>query len=225
MAGDGAKKSSGERKRSNQMKGWRRNGCSGGKMARYRRAHFLCRPFVMYSWEWRGGRMDGGAEGSNAGRGGSSGGGWGVMNSWPIPSRMPSNLCYKEGHPSSRQAAALYTTARTRKHAARMPDSRSQKKKKRAQWSQPGAPVRHPQNSITPSSVEGCSATPLLGAGRCCLFCLFIHQGLFLGSIFYFLKECVFLFFFLHCIVFIEMSLLPGSETTPWSFIDDLDCF
>lgn len=39
--------------------------------------------------------------------------GWGVMNSWPIPSRMPSNLCYKEGHPSRRQAAALYTTAQT----------------------------------------------------------------------------------------------------------------
>lgn len=75
-----------------------------------------------------GGRMDGGAEGSNTGRGGSGGGGWGVMNSWPIPSRMPSNLCYKEGHPSSRQAVALYTTAWTRKHTARMPDSHSPKK-------------------------------------------------------------------------------------------------
>ncbi len=39
--------------------------------------------------------------------------GWGVMNSWPIPSRMPSNLCYKEGHPSHRQAAVLYTDAQT----------------------------------------------------------------------------------------------------------------
>lgn len=75
-----------------------------------------------------GGRMDGGAESSNAGQSSSSGGGWGVMNSWPIPSRMASNLCYKEGHPSSRQAAALYTTARTRKHTTRMPDSHSQKK-------------------------------------------------------------------------------------------------
>lgn len=109
--------------------------------------------------------MDGGAEGSGAGWGGRGGGGGGrgVMNSWPIPSRMPSNLCYKEGHPSSGQAAALYTAARTRKHAARMPDSHSHK---RAQWSQPGAPVHHPENSITPSSVEGCSATPLLGAGK-----------------------------------------------------------
>lgn len=39
--------------------------------------------------------------------------GWGVMNSWPIPSRMPSNLCYKEEHPSHRQAAVLYKTAPT----------------------------------------------------------------------------------------------------------------
>lgn len=39
--------------------------------------------------------------------------GCGVMNSWPIPSRMPSNLCYKEGHPSRRQAAVLYTIAQT----------------------------------------------------------------------------------------------------------------
>lgn len=46
---------------------------------------------------------------------------------------------------------------------ARMPDSHSHK---RAPWSQPGAPVHHPENSITPSSVEGCSATPLLGAGK-----------------------------------------------------------
>lgn len=38
--------------------------------------------------------------------------GWGVMNSWPIPSRMPSNLCYKEGHPSRRHAV-LYTNAQT----------------------------------------------------------------------------------------------------------------
>lgn len=60
-----------------------------------------------------GGRMDGGAEGSGAGR--CRGGGRGVMNSWPIPSRMPSNLCYKEGHPSSGQAAPLYTATRTRK--------------------------------------------------------------------------------------------------------------
>lgn len=42
------------------------------------------------------------------------------MNSWPIPSRMPSNLCYKEGHPSHRQAAVLYTTAQTQKHTAHM---------------------------------------------------------------------------------------------------------
>lgn len=42
------------------------------------------------------------------------GGRGGVMNSWPIPSRMPSNLCYKKGHPSSGQASELYTAARTR---------------------------------------------------------------------------------------------------------------
>lgn len=39
-------------------------------MARYRTAHFLCRPFVMYSWNGKG-RMDRGAEGSNIGEGGS----------------------------------------------------------------------------------------------------------------------------------------------------------
>lgn len=37
----------------------------------------------------------------------------GVMHSWPIPSRMPSDLCYKAGHPSCRQTAALYTNAQT----------------------------------------------------------------------------------------------------------------
>lgn len=170
MAKEKKKKMKGSRgrKRSNQMKGWRRNGCGAGKMARYRRAHFLCRPIRHAAAGNGGGRMDGGAGGSGVGWGGrggrgGGGGGRGVMNSWPIPSRMPSNLCYKEGHPSSGQAAALYTAARTRKHAARMPDSHSHK---RAQWSQPGAPVHHPENSITPSSVEGCSATPLLGAGK-----------------------------------------------------------
>lgn len=35
-------------------------------MGRYLRAHFLCRPFVMYNCN-RKGRMDGGAEGSNGG--------------------------------------------------------------------------------------------------------------------------------------------------------------
>lgn len=46
MAKEKKKKMKGSRgrKRSNQMKGWRRNGCGAGKMARYRRAHFLCRP-------------------------------------------------------------------------------------------------------------------------------------------------------------------------------------
>lgn len=40
-------------------------------MARYRRAHFLCRPFVMYSWNGKG-RMNGGAEGSDEGEAGES---------------------------------------------------------------------------------------------------------------------------------------------------------
>lgn len=31
----------------------------GEKMARYRRAHFMCRPFVMYSWNGKG-RINGG---------------------------------------------------------------------------------------------------------------------------------------------------------------------
>lgn len=83
------------------------------KMARYRRTHFLCRPFVMGSWNGKG-RMDGGAEGGGGGEVEEVEGEWrgrGVMNTWPVPSRMPSNLCYKEGHPSHGQAAALYTTA------------------------------------------------------------------------------------------------------------------
>lgn len=204
------KKDSRGRKRSNQMKGWRRNGCGAGKMARYRRAHFLCRPIRHAAAGNGGGRMDGGAGGSGAGWGGRGGGGGGrgVMNSWPIPSRMPSNLCYKEGHPSSGQAAALYTAARTRKHAARMPDSHSHK---RAQWSQPGAPVHHPENSITPSSVEGCSATPLLGAGKgavahCCspIWEFFLFFVFFSGQGFCTYRSVVFLVFALsfsmhHC--------------------------
>lgn len=97
-------------------------------MARYRRAHFLCRPFVMYGWNGKG-RMDGGAGVAMEERW-ERGRGWGVMNSWPIPSRMPSNLCHKEGHPSHRQAAVLYTTAPTWKHKAHMPDSHSQRAQK-----------------------------------------------------------------------------------------------
>ncbi len=62
--------------------------------------------------------------------------GWGVMNSWPISSRMPSNLCYKEGHPSHRQAEVLYTTKPTQKHTAHMLSLHSQS----AQWSQPRLP-------------------------------------------------------------------------------------
>lgn len=92
--------------------------------------------------------------------------GWGVMNSWPIPSRMPSNLCYKEGHPSRRQAAVLYTNAQTLKHTAHMLGSHSQ----RAQWSQPGATVHHPANSITTWGVESCSTAKFLKCRNVLLF-------------------------------------------------------
>lgn len=67
--------------------------------------------------------MDGGAKKERPERGA----GWRVMNSWPVPSRMPSNLCYKKGHPSCRQAAVLYTNARAQKHSARMLGSLSLK--------------------------------------------------------------------------------------------------
>lgn len=81
-------------------------------IAKYWRVHILWRPFVTYSWIG-GGRMDGGVGRSKEGEAG-------VMNSWPIPSRMPSNLCYKKEHPSNRQATVLYTNAQALKHIPRL---------------------------------------------------------------------------------------------------------
>lgn len=69
----------------------------------------------MCSWNRRE-RIDGGVKWGNGGEAG-------VMNSWPIPSRMPSNLCYKKGHPSHWQAKVLYTNARVLKHTAHTPGS------------------------------------------------------------------------------------------------------
>jgi len=99
----------------------------------------------MYSWNRRG-RMDGGVAWGTEGEAG-------VMNSWPIPSRMPSNLCYKKGHPSHRQAAVLHTNAQAQKHTVHMLGSYPQ----RAQWSQPEATVHHQADCIVLLTAEGCS--------------------------------------------------------------------
>lgn len=154
MDGWGWQKRGRERKRSNQMKGWR-NGCSGGKMARYRRAHFLCRPLVMYSWNGKG-RMDGGAEGSNVGEGGSGveAGEW-----WTVGLSHQGCLLTcatkRDIHHTGRRQ--YFTQLHRRRNT---PLTCWAHTHKRAQWSQPGATVHHPENSIKPSSVERCSTGP-----------------------------------------------------------------
>ena len=57
------------RKKKKQSDERMKKACGRGKMARYQRAHFLWRPFVMCSWNGKG-RMNGGAEGSNEGEAG-----------------------------------------------------------------------------------------------------------------------------------------------------------
>lgn len=85
------------------------------------------------------GRTYEGAEGSGTVEAG------GVINSWPIPSRMASNLCYREAHPSHTLVLVLYTSARTLK---RQQPCAGPALAKGGQQSQPGVTAQHPEKTL-----------------------------------------------------------------------------
>lgn len=122
-----------EKNNQSPSKQWQNGTHWGEKTARFWGRHFLL--FVMYSSKveiiWR------------------RGGQWyrrsqGVINSWPIPSRMASNLCYRVTHPSHTWVLVLYTTARTLK---RKQPCAGPALAEGWQQSQPRVTAQHPGNN------------------------------------------------------------------------------
>lgn len=120
-----------------------------------------------------------------------------VMNSWPLPSRMPSNLCYKEGHPSRGQATALYTAARTRKHSCA---GRTHTHTK-GQSDHSQGPLRISQKTLLhPAGWRDVPPHHFQVQEKVLLFILLHPSARFF---------CFFCFFFCVCVFFISGGILP----------------